>query len=56
MPVKVGDPQHWTLVHPTEEWQTMNGRRDAFKVATDLYYLQVVRDGVEEPIVPKKAS
>jgi aminopeptidase N len=50
MPVRAGDSQHWTLLHPTSEWQTMPGTRDAFHVATDLYYVQVVRDGVKEPL------
>jgi aminopeptidase N len=54
MPVKAGDPQQWTLLHPTADWQTTTGTRDTFKVATDLYYLQVVRDGVEEPVFVKK--
>ena len=50
MPVRAGDPEHWTVLHPTSEWQTTPGRRDSFKVATDLYYVQVVRDGVKEPL------
>ena len=50
MPVRAGDPQHWTLLQPTSEWQTMPGTRDRFQVATDLYYVQVIRDGVKEPI------
>ena len=44
IPVKVGDPQHWTLVTPvTGEWKTMpwTGSRDDFKVATDLYFVEV---------------
>lgn len=43
MPVKAGDPQHWTLLHPTANWQTMQGKRDSFKVAEDLYYIDVVK-------------
>ena len=50
MPVKAGDPQHWTLLHPTEDWQSTTGTREDFKVATDLYYIRVSRDGVEEPL------
>lgn len=50
MPVRAGDPQHWTLLHPTSEWQTTPGKRAGFQVATDLYYVQVIRDGVKEPI------
>ncbi len=48
MPIKVGDPAHWTLVTPTTmEWKDMpwDGRRtlEDFKVATDLYYVNVVK-------------
>lgn len=50
MPVRAGDPQHWTLLHPTGAWQSMPGTRESFKVATDLYYIRVSRDGVEEPL------
>ena len=51
MPVKVGDPQHWTLVTPTAEWQTMLWTETdpaaptqmqteaAFHVDTDDYYV-----------------
>ncbi len=57
MPVKAGDPRHWTLLHPTAEWQSMPGKAADFRVATDLYYVQVVRDGVLEPLVsPAPAS
>jgi aminopeptidase N len=42
MPVKAGDPQHWSLLHPTAEWQTVSGKRDSFHVAQDLYYIDVV--------------
>ena len=44
MPIKVGDPLHWSLVTPaTKEWKTMRwtGSRDDFKVATDLYFVEV---------------
>jgi aminopeptidase N len=43
MPVKVGDPKHWQTIHPTLEWQTMTTSLgpDAFKVATDLFYINV---------------
>ena len=50
MPVKAGDPKAWTVLHPTSEWQTTAGTRNSFKVATDLFYIQVVRDGVKEPL------
>jgi aminopeptidase N len=44
MPVKAGDPQHWSLLHPTAEWQTAPAKRDAFQVATDLYYIDVTQE------------
>ena len=47
MPIKVGDPQHWTVVTPvTAEWKTMawTGTKDEFKVATDLYYVDVSKE------------
>ncbi|MGI4755611.1 MAG: M1 family metallopeptidase [Janthinobacterium lividum] len=56
MPVQAGDPQRWTLLHPTSEWQTVPGPPESFKVATDLYYVQVVRDGVAEPLLPPAPS
>ncbi|HZS71584.1 MAG TPA: M1 family metallopeptidase [Candidatus Acidoferrum sp.] len=43
MPVKVGTPDHWEVIHPTTQWQTMKTplRQDEFQVATDLYYVDV---------------
>ena len=43
MPVQVGDPAHWQTVRPTLEWQTLSTplSKDEFKVATDLYYINV---------------
>ncbi|MGC2163851.1 MAG: M1 family metallopeptidase [Silvibacterium sp.] len=43
MPIEAGDPQHWQILHPTLEWQTMKTplTRDQFQVATDLYYVYV---------------
>jgi aminopeptidase N len=43
MPVKVGDPAHWQTIHPTTKWQVMNTPLgpDDFKVATDLFYINV---------------
>jgi len=43
MPVRVGEPGHWQLIHPTTTWQTMQTpmSKDAFQVATDLYYVDV---------------
>ena len=46
MPIEVGDPAHWTLVKPvTKGWKTMRctGTPDSFKVATNLYYVNVER-------------
>jgi hypothetical protein len=46
MPVKAGDPNKWETIHPTEDWQTIKSPlgRDSFKVATDLYYVNVVKE------------
>jgi aminopeptidase N len=47
MPIEVGDPQHWTKVTPvTTESRTMpwDGTAEDFKVATDLYYVTVVKE------------
>jgi aminopeptidase N len=43
MPVKIGSPEHWETIHPTEEWQTMKTplTKDDFAVATNLYYINV---------------
>jgi aminopeptidase N len=47
MPIEVGDAAHWTIVKPrTTEWQSMPwaGSKDAFAVATDRYYVNVVKE------------
>ncbi len=47
MPVKVGDPNSWTLVRPTtdrEQFLRWTEPPDSFKVATDLYYVIVVKE------------
>jgi aminopeptidase N len=47
MPIRVGDPAHWTLATPvTGEWKSMpwTGSRDDFKVATDLYFVDVKQE------------
>jgi aminopeptidase N len=43
MPVRVGDPARWQTVQPASEWKSMpwTSGKDAFKVATDLYYVGV---------------
>jgi aminopeptidase N len=43
MPVRVGTPDHWQIIHPTTQWQWMQTplSKDDFQVATDLYYVDV---------------
>ena len=43
MPVRVGTPDHWQIIHPTTDWQTMQTQlsKEDFQVATDLYYIDV---------------
>ncbi len=44
MPIRVGDPQHWTLITPnttTDQTLSWAAAFDNFQVATDLYYLDV---------------
>jgi aminopeptidase N len=43
MPVRVGLKEHWEMIHPTTEWQTMKTplTKDQFDVATDLYYVNI---------------
>jgi aminopeptidase N len=43
MPVRVGEPNHWQTIRPTTRWQWMKTplTKDQFKVATDLYYVNV---------------
>jgi hypothetical protein len=45
MPVRVGAAGAWQIIHPTTDWQTMAAPmgRDAFGVATDLYYVNVAK-------------
>jgi aminopeptidase N len=45
MPVRVGRPGSWQIIKPTTDWQTMplTGNRDSFEVATDLYYINVMK-------------
>ena len=46
MPVKVGRRTAWQLIHPTTEWKTMKTpvKKDDFEVATDLYYVEVIKN------------
>jgi aminopeptidase N len=43
MPVRVGTPGNWQIIHPTTKWQWMNTplTKDQFQVATDFYYVDV---------------
>jgi len=43
MPVRVGTKEHWQLIKPTVEWQTMKTplKKADFQVATDLYFVEV---------------
>ena len=43
MPVRVGTADHWQIIRPTTEWQSMQTTltKDEFQVATDLYYVDV---------------
>jgi aminopeptidase N len=43
MPVRVGKPGEWQIIHPTTKWQWMKTplTKDEFQVATDLYYVEV---------------
>jgi len=55
MPIKVGDPQHWTLIRPvTADWKSMpwSGKQEDFKVARDLYYVAIS----ESPALPAAHS
>jgi len=46
MPVKVGAPGRWKVIRPTTEWQTMTTdlKKDDFQAATDLYYVDVIKN------------
>jgi aminopeptidase N len=43
MPIKVGERGKWTTIRPTTAWAIMKTplKKDAFEVATDLYYVNV---------------
>lgn len=45
MPIKVGKPGAWQILAPTTNWQVMKAPlpKDVFEVATDLYYVNVVK-------------
>ena len=48
MPIKVGRPGNWQVIRPTSDWATMPAivPPSEFEVATDLYYVDVIRSGV----------
>jgi aminopeptidase N len=43
MPVRVGTPDHWQIIHPTTHWQPMQSplTKDQFQVDTDHYFVDV---------------
>lgn len=45
MPIRVGTRGQWQTIHPTTEWQSMPNLvgRDRFDVASDFYYVNVVK-------------
>jgi aminopeptidase N len=45
MPIRVGQQGTWQTIRPTAEWQSMATMlwKDAFEVATDLYYVNVLK-------------
>jgi aminopeptidase N len=45
MPVRVGLRDEWNVIHPTRVWKTMRTEipEERFEVATDLYYVDVIR-------------
>jgi aminopeptidase N len=45
MPVRVGVRDEWNVIHPTRAWKTMRTEiaKERFEVATDLYYVDVIR-------------
>jgi len=46
MPIRVGSRTDWQLIKPTTEWQTMKTglKREEFEVATDRYYVDVIKN------------
>ena len=45
MPVRAGARDHWQILQPTVEWQTLKTplKKDEFEVATDLYFVNVTK-------------
>ena len=55
MPIRLGDPAKWQTVRPEGDWKSMpwTAGKDAFKVATDLYYVRVeTLDASGRPLAP----
>jgi aminopeptidase N len=53
MPIRVGDPSRWQTIRPKTAWQVMPTTLPpgAFKVATDLYYVEVaILDAQGRPV------
>jgi hypothetical protein len=46
MPIRIALNDHWQLVIPTTQWQRLPAARekDGIRVASDLYYVNVVED------------
>jgi len=47
MPIRVGSPSAWQIIQPTTtEWKTLRSllKKDAFEVATDLYFVNVAKE------------
>jgi aminopeptidase N len=46
MPVRIARNEQWQLIFPTTEWQKLPAatEKDAIRVATDLYYVNVLKD------------
>jgi aminopeptidase N len=45
MPIRAGARDHWQILQPTVEWQTLKTplKKDEFEVATDLYFVNVTK-------------
>ncbi len=45
MPIRVGSRDKWQIIQPTTDWKTMPNMipKETFEVATDLYFVNVVR-------------
>ncbi|HEV8491650.1 MAG TPA: M1 family peptidase, partial [Candidatus Angelobacter sp.] len=46
MPVRVGKKDNWQIIQATTDWQTMptSLSKDEFEVATDLYFVDAVKE------------